>query len=156
MMLTKQEVRTDLIRYSKIFHFGTLSSTHTDVPEATRFDIDTAMKSGAMLSFDPNLWEPLWKNLEHAKTEVEYGFSKCNLLKLSDNEIMFMFGYLDYDWTAKELLELLRSIADNDEKGCVKGDAELSRNIELDECRNRFKNIRNLRAHYLYTNRCGT
>lgn len=80
MMLSKQEVRTDLIRDSKIFHFGTLS-------------------------FDPNLREPLWKNLEDAKTEIEYGFSKCNLLKISDNEVEFLFGHSDYDRAARELLE---------------------------------------------------
>ena len=105
MMLSKQEVRTDLIRDSKIFHFGTLSSTHAGVREATRFAIDTAIESGAMLSFDPNLREPLWKNLEDAKTEIEYGFSKCNLLKISDNEVEFLFGHSDYDRAARELLE---------------------------------------------------
>ena len=105
MMLTKQEVRTDLIRDSKIFHFGTLSSTHAGVREATRFAIDTAIESGAMLSFDPNLREPLWKNLEDAKTEIEYGFSKCNFLKISDNEVEFLFGHSDYDRAARKLLE---------------------------------------------------
>ena len=105
MMLTRQEVRTDLIQDSRIFHFGTLSSTHAGVREATRFAIDTAIESGAMLSFDPNLREPLWNNLEDARTEIEYGFSKCNLLKISDNEVEFMFGHSDYDRAARELLE---------------------------------------------------
>ena len=104
-MLTRQEVRTDLIQNSRIFHFGTLSSTHAGVREATRFAIDTAIESGAMLSFDPNLREPLWNNLEDARTEIEYGFSKCNLLKISDNEVEFMFGHSDYDRAARELLE---------------------------------------------------
>ena len=35
MMLKKDEVQEDLIRDSKIFHFGTLSSTHEGVREAT-------------------------------------------------------------------------------------------------------------------------
>ena len=93
------------IQDSRIFHFGTLSSTHAGVREATRFAIDTAIESGAMLSFDPNLREPLWNNLEDARTEIEYGFSKCNLLKISDNEVEFMFGHSDYDRAARELLE---------------------------------------------------
>ena len=66
MMLTKQEVCTDLIENSRIFHFGTLSSTHEGVREATRFAIDTAIESGALISFDPNLREPLWKSLDNA------------------------------------------------------------------------------------------
>lgn len=36
MMLTKEEVDQELIKSSKIFHFGTLSSTHPGVREATR------------------------------------------------------------------------------------------------------------------------
>ena len=36
MMLKKEEVDEDLIRGAKIFHFGTLSSTHEGVREATR------------------------------------------------------------------------------------------------------------------------
>ena len=42
MMLTKDEIQEDLIRDSRIFHFGTLSSTHEGVREATRYAIDVA------------------------------------------------------------------------------------------------------------------
>ena len=42
MMLTKEEIQEDLIRNSKVFHFGTLSSTHEGVREATRYAIDVA------------------------------------------------------------------------------------------------------------------
>ena len=42
MMLKKEQVDEDLIRGAKIFHFGTLSSTHEGVREATRYAIDVA------------------------------------------------------------------------------------------------------------------
>ena len=45
MMLTKDEIQEDLIRDSRIFHFGTLSSTHEGVREATRYAIDVATVS---------------------------------------------------------------------------------------------------------------
>lgn len=110
MMLKEDEVSSEIIQNSRIFHFGTLSSTHEGVRKATRFAIETAVKSGAWISFDPNLREPLWKNLTDAKTEIEYGFSKCNFLKISDNEIEFMFGHSDYDRAAKSLLETYPNI----------------------------------------------
>lgn len=110
MMLTKSEVNADIIRDSKIFHFGTLSSTHEGVREATRFAIDTAIESGALLSFDPNLREPLWKSLDDAKKEIEYGLSKCNILKISDNEIEFLLGHSDYDKAAEQLMERYENI----------------------------------------------
>ena len=42
MMLKKEEISSDLIANSRIFHFGTLSSTHEGVREATRYAIDLA------------------------------------------------------------------------------------------------------------------
>lgn len=96
MMLTKDEVDEELIKSSKIFHFGTLSSTHPGVREATRYAIDVAKENGLIVSFDPNLREPLWDSLDQAKEEISYGMSKCDILKISDNEMEFMTGTTDY------------------------------------------------------------
>ena len=105
MMLTKDDVDEDLIRASRIFHFGTLSSTHKGVREATRYAIDVARESGDLISFDPNLRPPLWSSLDDAKREIEYGLGKCDILKISDNEVEFLFGTTDYDLGAKLLKE---------------------------------------------------
>ena len=67
MMLTIDEVPDDLIRDSRIFHFGTLSSTHEGVRKATRHAIDVAKEAGCIITFDPNLRPPLWKSLEDAR-----------------------------------------------------------------------------------------
>ncbi len=97
MMLTKEEVQKDLIASSRIFHFGTLSSTHEGVREATRHAIELAKEAGCIITFDPNLRPPLWEFLEDAKREIEYGLTKCDVLKISDNEVEFLFGTTDYD-----------------------------------------------------------
>lgn len=97
MMLTKDEVPADLIQNSRLFHFGTLSSTHEGVREATRHAIEIAKDAGCIITFDPNLRPPLWKSLEDAKREMEYGMTKCDVLKISDNEVEFLFGTTDYD-----------------------------------------------------------
>ena len=105
MMLTKEDVDEDLIRSSRIFHFGTLSSTHKGVREATRYATDVAKEAGDLISFDPNLRPPLWSSLDDAKKEIEYGLGKCDILKISDNEVEFLFGTTDYDLGAKLLKE---------------------------------------------------
>ncbi len=105
MMLRKEEVMEDLIQNSKIFHFGTLSSTHEGVREATRHAIDVAKNNGVLVSFDPNLREPLWESLDCAKNEIAYGLSKCDILKISDNEVEFMTGTDDYEKGASILRE---------------------------------------------------
>lgn len=97
MMLTKDEVPADLIQNSRLFHFGTLSSTHEGVREATRHAIEIAKNAGCLITFDPNLRPPLWNSLEDARREIEYGMTKCDILKISDNEVEFLFGTTDYD-----------------------------------------------------------
>lgn len=38
----------------------------------------------------------MWSSLEEARREIEYGLSKCDILKISDNELEFMTGTTDY------------------------------------------------------------
>ena len=105
MMLKKEEVPMDVIAASRIFHFGTLSSTHPGVREATRSALDHAKKNGLLISFDPNLREPLWDSLEDARREISYGLGFCDILKISDNEMEFMTGTTDYTAGVKKLQE---------------------------------------------------
>ena len=97
MMLRPEEVNTELIAQTKIFHFGTLSMTHDTVREATKKALAAAKENGCLISFDPNLRPPLWSSLDLAKEQMEYGFAQCDILKISDNEIQFVSGKEDYD-----------------------------------------------------------
>ncbi|MCC8082363.1 MAG: carbohydrate kinase [Lachnospiraceae bacterium] len=97
MMLRREEIAENLIRGARIFHFGTLSSTHEPAREATRYALRTAQESGCLISFDPNLREPLWGSMEDARREIEYGLAACDILKISDNEVEFLTGTTDYE-----------------------------------------------------------
>lgn len=96
MMLTKDEIDVDTIKSAKVFHFGTLSMTHELVREATLFALEQAKESGAIITFDPNLREPLWNSLDEAKTQILKGMEYCDYLKISDNEIQWLTGEADY------------------------------------------------------------
>lgn len=97
MTLTADEVNPEVVKDTKVFHFGTLSMTHEGVREATKKAVETAKANGCLVSFDPNLRPPLWSSLDLAKEQMEYGFGKCDILKISDNEIQFVSGKEDYD-----------------------------------------------------------
>ena len=97
MMLTEDEVDYDLIRQSRIFHFGTLSMTDEPVRSATKKALEVAKEADCLITFDPNLRPPLWNSLDEAKKQMEYGFQYCDMLKISDNEIQFVSGKEDYD-----------------------------------------------------------
>jgi fructokinase len=57
---------------------------------------ELAKEAGALISFDPNLRKPLWPNDESAKAAIEWGLARCDILKISDNEIEFMTGETDF------------------------------------------------------------
>ncbi len=97
MMLTEEDVDYELIRQSKVFHFGTLSMTDEPARSATKRALEVAREAGCIITFDPNLRPPLWDSMETAKEMMEYGFQYCDMLKISDNEIQFVTGKEDYD-----------------------------------------------------------
>lgn len=97
MMLTESEVDKNMLENCRIFHFGSLSMTDENCRNATKMAIKTAKEHGALISFDPNLREPLWESLDAAKEQIAYGMSVCDILKISDNEIQWFTGEEDYD-----------------------------------------------------------
>lgn len=92
MMLKESDIDYSLIDEAKIFHFGTLSMTHEGVCEATKKAVAHAKEKGLLISFDPNYRPLLWDTPEHAKEMMKYGFSQCDILKISDDEITFVTG----------------------------------------------------------------
>ena len=103
MMLTEAELPGGMISAARIFHFGTLSLTHEPVRSATQKAVALAKEGGAVISFDPNLRPPLWDSLDEAKEQIAWGLSRCDVLKIADNEIEFMTGETDFDAGAAAL-----------------------------------------------------
>lgn len=105
MMLTVDELNLDLVRDTRIFHFGTLSMTHDGIRATTKKAVETAKEAGTLISFDPNLREPLWDSLDNAKEQVRWGLGKCDVLKISDNEIQWLTGENDFTAGVKKIRE---------------------------------------------------
>ncbi len=105
MMLTSSEVKEELVKDTQIFHFGTLSMTHEGVREATKKGLRIAKENGILISFDPNLRPPLWKSLDDAKEQILFGLTQCDILKISDDEVLFVTGCDSVEEGAKLLKE---------------------------------------------------
>lgn len=103
MMLCAEEVNEDLIRNAAIFHYGSLSLTDEPVRTATVSAIEEAEKAGVLLSFDPNLRKPLWESDELAKEQIRYGLGHCHVLKISDDELVWLTGEQDYEKAIQQL-----------------------------------------------------
>ena len=103
--LSPEELDEELLRSCRVFHFGTLSLTDEPCRSATVQAIAMAKEHGALISFDPNLRPPLWSSLDDAKRAIAWGLAQCDILKIADNELVFMTGCEDFDQGAAILKE---------------------------------------------------
>lgn len=90
--LTEQDVNYGLIDEAKVFHFGTLSLTGEPARAATQKAVAYAKEQGKLISCDPNLRLPLWDDPEEAKKQLLWAISQADVVKISDNEVEFLFG----------------------------------------------------------------
>lgn len=90
--LTPGEVNLALLDDARVLHFGTLSLTDEPARSATREAVLYAKKQGKLISFDPNLRKPLWPSEQAAKEQIEWGLRQADIVKISDEEIDFLWG----------------------------------------------------------------
>lgn len=98
------EVRYDLLDETKVLHFGTLSLTDEPARSATYAAVEYCREHGKLISFDPNLRKPLWRDLEEAKKQMLWGLAHADVVKISDEEVEFLFG-LDVQAGAAHILK---------------------------------------------------
>ena len=99
-----EEVDKTMIDEARVFHFGTLSLTGEPVRTTTRKAVAYAKEQGKLITYDPNLRKPLWKTEEEAKEQILWGLLQADVVKISDEEVEFLFG-LGVEDGAKHILE---------------------------------------------------
>ena len=99
-----EEIDLSLIDEAKVFHFGTLSLTDEPARSATYQAVAYAKNKGKLITYDPNLRKPLWADLEEAKRQLIWGLGQADVVKISDEEVEFLFG-LGVQEGAKYILE---------------------------------------------------
>ena len=102
--LSFAEIDLSLIDETKVFHFGTLSLTDEPARSATYQAVAYAKEKGKLITYDPNLRKPLWADLEEAKKQLLWGLGQADVVKISDEEVEFLFG-LGVEDGAKHILE---------------------------------------------------
>lgn len=87
-----EELDLKLIDEAKVFHFGTLSLTDEPARSATCQAVAYAKGQGKLITYDPNLRKPLWKDLEICREQMLWGLQQADVVKISDEEVAFLFG----------------------------------------------------------------
>ena len=99
-----EELDLSLIDEAKVFHFGTLSLTNDPAKTATQKAVAYAKAKGKLITYDPNLRKPLWNSMEEAKEQLLWGLGHADVVKISDEEVEFLFG-LGVQEGAKHILD---------------------------------------------------
>jgi len=86
------EMDAELIENARVFHFGTLSLTNDPARNATHKAVAMAKAAGRLVSVDPNLRKPLWPTEDAAKEAIEWSLKQADIVKISDEEIEFLWG----------------------------------------------------------------
>ncbi|MDR3153999.1 MAG: carbohydrate kinase [Deltaproteobacteria bacterium] len=93
--LRPEEVDLRLVAKTRIFHFGTLSLTGEPCRSATVAALETARRSGALVSFDPN-WRPfLWPGKDSFRAQALAVLNRVDILKVSAAEAEILTGIPD-------------------------------------------------------------
>ena len=118
--LTYDEVDEALVTGARVFHFGTLSLTNDPAREATHKAVARAKSQGVLISVDPNLRKPLWPTEDDAKAAIEWSLRQADIIKISDEEIEFLWGLTPEESAQKLLNEYGASLvyATLGPKGC--------------------------------------
>nr|WP_326210481.1 carbohydrate kinase [uncultured Oscillibacter sp.] len=90
--LTFDELDLGLIDGARVFHFGSLSLTDEPARTTTRRAVAYARERGKLVTYDPNLRKPLWKDLAEAREQLLWGLGQADVVKISDEEVEFLFG----------------------------------------------------------------
>lgn len=118
-----EEVNAQMIDACRVFHFGTLSLTDEPAHGATQKAAAYAKEAGKLVSFDPNLRLPLWKTPEAARKQILWGLDQADVVKISDEEVAFLWGCDSAQGMERLLCEFDLSLAmvTLGPKGCLIG-----------------------------------
>jgi fructokinase len=109
--LTWEEVDKSMIDEAKVFHFGTLSLTGEPARTTTQKAVAYAKAQGKLITCDPNLRKPLWRSGEEAREQILWSLRQADVVKISDDEVDFLWSCTPEEGIDKLLKEFDVSLA---------------------------------------------
>lgn len=89
-LLRADELPEEVLCGTRILHVGSLSLTAEPSRSATLEAIRRAKAAGALITYDPNYRELLWKSAAEAKEQMRSLLPCVDMIKLSDNETVLL------------------------------------------------------------------
>ena len=106
IQLSPNEIDADYIRSAELFHYGSVSLSHSPTREATLKAIQCAKSAGAFISYDPNLRLMLWDSADDAKHWIWEVMPHADIVKISEEEWEFVTGDIELEQGTERILGL--------------------------------------------------
>ena len=95
MLLDENDLNLGEIKKCGILHFGSVALVESPSKYAHKKAIAAAKENGAVISFDPNIRLPLWRNASDCLAAVREFLPLADIVKISDEELEFVTGIKD-------------------------------------------------------------
>lgn len=105
MLYDGENITEETLADCYALHFCSVSLGDFPMKKAHKKVIDLAKRKNAIISFDPNLRFPLWKDKRELKKAVEEFLPLADIIKISDEEIEFITGTGDAEKGMSALLK---------------------------------------------------
>lgn len=105
MLLCENDIEESWFDDCYALHFCSVSLGDFPMKCAHKRAIEHAKRAGAIISFDPNLRLNLWDSPARLKRAVDEFIPRCDILKISDEELEFITGKTDIYDAADGLLK---------------------------------------------------
>ncbi|PJF28950.1 MAG: fructokinase [Phototrophicales bacterium] len=107
MLYQPQDIDEAVLSTAKIFHFGSITLITEPSRSATIQAATHARQQGAIVSYDPNLRLALWDSPDSAKAGMLLGMGYADIMKISDEELVFLTGGDDIKPLWNDTLKLI-------------------------------------------------
>ncbi len=104
-LLSEDEIDDNMLKNTRILHFGSVSLTDEPSRSATLSAARRAKEYGAAVTYDPNYRASLWEDEATAVQKMKEPLGMVDILKISDEELPLLTGTDDCEAGTKQLAD---------------------------------------------------
>lgn len=105
MLCTAENITAAELEDCYALHFCSVSLGNFPMKKAHTRVIELAKENGAVISFDPNIRLPLWKDTSELKSAIKEFLPYADIVKVSEDEVELVTGETDAEKGCRRLLE---------------------------------------------------
>ncbi|PKG23564.1 hypothetical protein CWS01_11270 [Niallia nealsonii] len=105
LVLKEQDITLDAFHNKKIFYFGSGTLFHPEAKKTTEKALNISKKMNLLVSFDANIRLQRWSSEKECRNVIKRLFHTIDILKLSEEEVLFLFEVDTLEEGLKRLAE---------------------------------------------------